>query len=237
MIEEASLFHQHPFFGVTATVAAYASAVLLWRRLGTPALLHPVLVATSGLALLLVALGMRYEDYSGQTLLLTEALSLVIILLAVPLYRQAKLLREVGYPIIVALGLGSLVALTTALSLPLLLGTSRELLASLAPKSATAAVAVEVAERLGGTAGLTAIVVISTGLFGAVFGPAILRAAGIKDERAIGLALGAASHAIGTARALGISEACGAFASLGMILNSLLTIVLAPLALSLIATP
>ena len=78
------------------------------------------------------------------------------------------------------------------------------------------------------------VIVISTGIFGAAFGPAILKLAGIEDERAAGFALGVASHAIGTARAFQISEVAGAFASLGMILNALLTIALVPLVLALL---
>ncbi len=95
--------------------------------------------------------------------------------------------------------------------------------------------AVEIAQGLGGTTALTAVGVIFTGVIGAVFGPNLLRCAGVKDERAMGLALGVASHAIGTARAFEISEVAGAFASLGMILNALLAIALAPMALSLLA--
>jgi putative effector of murein hydrolase len=114
-------------------------------------------------------------------------------------------------------------------------GGGSELLATLAPRSATAAVAAGIAERLGGAPGLTVVVVISTGIFGAVLGPAILRSVGVVDDRAIGFALGVASHAIGTARAFQISEVAGAFSSLGMILNALLTIALAPVALALIA--
>jgi putative effector of murein hydrolase len=80
-------------------------------------------------------------------------------------------------------------------------------------------------------AGLTAVVVITTGIAGAVFGPGLLRLAGVYDERAVGFALGLASHGIGTARAFQISERTGAFATVGMILNALLTVILAPLAL------
>jgi putative effector of murein hydrolase len=86
----------------------------------------------------------------------------------------------------------------------------------------------EISERLGGVTSLTAVVVISTGIFGAVFGPTLLRSVRVRDDRAIGFAIGLASHAIGTARAFQISAVAGAFASLGMILNALLTIALAP---------
>lgn len=134
----------------------------------------------------------------------------------------------------IALLVGSVAALITALALPALNAADAILIASLAPKSTTTAVAVEVTDRLGGLPGLTAVIVISTGIFGAAFGPSILEGAGIRDERAKGFALGVASHAIGTARAFQMSETAGAFASLGMILNALLTIILAPIAFALL---
>lgn len=224
----------NPVFGVAVTIAAYALAVALWRRLGTPAPLHPVLVATALVATVLLATGMSYETYFSQAFVLNESLGVIIVLLAVPLYRQFRAIKQAGSPIALALIVGSVVALITALALPVATGAAGELLATLAPKSATAAVAVEIATRFGGTAALTAMVVISTGIFGAVLGPAILRAMAVEDDRAVGFALGVASHALGTARAFQISETAGAFASLGMILNALLTIALAPLALALV---
>ncbi len=233
MIQILQQIETHPVFAIAATVAAYWLAAAAWRRLGSPALLHPVLVATLLVAGLLLATGMSYERYLDQTSLMNEALGIMIVLLAVPLCRQARLLFEAGGALALCLVAGSLVALATALFLPGLLGAEESVLATLAPKSTTAAVAVQISEGLGGAAGLTAVVVISTGIFGAMFGPALLDAFDIRDERARGFALGVASHAIGTARAFQISETTGSFASLGMILNAVLTIVLVPLVLAL----
>jgi putative effector of murein hydrolase len=159
----------------------------------------------------------------------------MVVLLAVPLCRQFGLIRRAGRSMGLALVIGSVVALSSALFLPVINGAAPILIATLAPKSATTAVAVEVTERIGGIPGLTAVIVISTGIFGAAFGPPIMEAAGIRDERAQGFALGVASHAIGTARAFQISEKAGVFASVGMILNALLTILLVPLAFTLVA--
>jgi predicted murein hydrolase (TIGR00659 family) len=235
MIEMLSQIQAHPIFGILATVAAYWLAATAWSRFGNPALLHPVLVATALLGIMLVVTGMDYGTYFRQSFLLNETLGLVIVLLAVPLYRQFGLISTAGTPLACALIAGSVVAIMTALVLPWYAGAADEVLATLAPKSTTAAVAVEITDRLGGISGLTAVIVISTGIFGAAFGPTILRLAGIDDERAAGFALGVASHAIGTARAFQISEVAGAFASLGMILNALLTIALVPLVLALLA--
>ena len=218
----------HPLFGITMTLMAYVLANTVWRRTGMPALLHPVLVSTIVVAALLILTGTAYADYFAQTTMLNEGLGVVIVLLAVPFYRQLPLINKARRPIIAALLLGSVAALASALAFPVLSGVSDTTIATLAPKSVTAAVAMEISERLGGVTSLTAVVVISTGIFGAVFGPALLRSVRIEDDRAIGFAIGLASHAIGTARAFQISAVAGAFASLGMILNALLTIALAP---------
>jgi predicted murein hydrolase (TIGR00659 family) len=223
-----------PMFGIAATIVVYAVAAAVYRSLGAPPLLHPVLTATAALAIMLLATGMSYDAYFAQAFPLHAGLGVFVLLLAVPLYRQFDLIRVSGRIIAVALCAGSLTALATALALPAVLADAPSLMASLAPKSTTTPVAVGIAERLGGVPSLTALIVVTTGLFGAAFGPAILAAANVRDHRAIGLALGVASHAIGTARAFQISETAGAFASLGMILNALLTIALAPLALVLL---
>jgi predicted murein hydrolase (TIGR00659 family) len=223
-----------PAFAVGATVCVYWLASELWSRCGRPALLNPVLVATAALGFMIAATGMEYETYFRQAEMLHEALGVVIVLLAVPLFRQFHLISTARAPIACALVCGSVVAVTTALLLPAATGETDALLATLAPKSSTAAVAVEVADKFGGVAGLTAVIVIATGVFGAVFGPTILRVVGVEDERAAGFALGVASHAIGTARAFQISDVAGAFASLGMILNALLTIAIVPVAMFLL---
>jgi len=225
----------HPLFGVALTVAAYAVAVVIWRSAGHASLLHPVLVATILVAGVLLLAGVPYANYFGQAAPLHWALGLVVLLLSVPLCRRMADIGTAGTVIATALVVGSVVALTTALALPSIAGADDGLLATLAPKSATAAVAVVVADRLGGVTSVTAAIVICTGIFGAVFGPMILDVVGVEDDRARGFALGVASHAIGAARAIQISEVAGAFASIGMILNALLTIALAPLALGLIA--
>lgn len=226
----------HPLFGLGLTVTAYLAVSALWDRLGRPAIFHPVLVATLLVIAALVVSGLPYDVFYAQAALLDEALGGVIVLLAVPLCRQARLIRDAGVPLGVALVVGSAVAIGTALALPLAAGADSALLATLAPKSTTAAVAVEIAQAHGGAIGMTAVIVISTGIFGAVFGPAILAASGVHDPRAVGFALGLASHAIGTARAFQISEITGSFASLGMILNAILTIALVPLVLSLLGS-
>jgi predicted murein hydrolase (TIGR00659 family) len=224
-----------PLFSIGITVAAYAVADSLWQRMGRSAFLNPVLVATCLVAGLILSLEISYSDYLLKAEPINETLALMIVLLSVPLCRQFRLIREARVPLTLALVAGSVVAIVSALFYPLIDSAGPTLLATMAPKSATTAVAVEITDRVGGIPGLAAVIVISTGIFGAAFGPSILDAAGITDERARGFSLGVASHAIGTARAFQMSETAGAFASIGMVLNALLTMLLVPLALTITA--
>lgn len=236
MTELLDLALAQPLFAIGITIAAYGAADALWQVSGRSAFLNPVLVATCLVAAILLVLEIPYADYLQKAEPIDATLSLVIVLLAVPFFRQFGLIRQAGFPIGLALLTGSLVALASALIYPIFDDAGDTLLATLAPKSATTAVAVEIVDKQGGIPGLTAVIVISTGIFGAAFGPSILDACRITDDRAKGFALGVASHAIGTARAFQMSETAGAFASLGMILNALLTILLVPIALE-IAEP
>jgi predicted murein hydrolase (TIGR00659 family) len=148
--------------------------------------------------------------------------------LAIPLYRQFDRVRRSALALVVSLISGSLTAIGTAVGLGWLLGASRETLLSLAPKSVTAPVAMGITEQLGGLPSLTAVLVILTGILGAVIGPMVLNLLRIRDWRARGLALGTASHGIGTARALQVNELAGAFSGLAMGLNALATAILLP---------
>lgn len=233
MMTTAPWMIAHPFAGLAITLGLYATVCWLWRWLGEPALLHPILTAAALLALGLMVSGLDYQVYFAQVAPLHHALGAVVVLLAVPLFRRLRLIAIAGMPLGVSLLIGSLVAIATTLAAPLVTGAERSILATLAPKSVTTAVAVELSAALDGLTGITVVVVIATGIVGAAFGPWLLRLVGVDDHRAIGLALGVASHAIGTARAFQISETAGAFASIGMILNALLTMALLPLLLAL----
>ena len=151
--------------------------------------------------------------------------------LAVPLYDNRQVvLRSLG-PMVLALAVGSLTALASALAIAQLFGAPHAVLASLAPKSVTAAVAMGIAERLGGDAALTAVIVILTGIIGAVVVTPLMDGLRITDWRARGFAAGLAAHGIGTARAFQVHPLAGTFAGIAMGLNALLTAVVVPVAI------
>lgn len=218
-----------PLFHLTLTLVAFQAAAWLYGKAGQSPLLNPVLTAVALVVSVLLATGTPYAVYFEGAQFVHFLLGPATVALAVPLYRQLHRVRESALAILVSLICGSVTAILSAVALGWLLGAPAEVLASLAPKSVTAPVAMAIAEELGGAPSLTAVLVIVTGIFGAMFGPLVLNLIGVRDWRARGLAMGTASHGIGTARALQVNETAGAFSGLAMGLNAVATALLLPL--------
>ncbi len=218
-----------PLFGLTATLLAYLAADRVYRALSLHPLANPVLWAVVLLAALLWATGIPYERYFEGAQFIHVLLGPATVALAVPLYRALGMLRQCWRAVAVALPAAVLVASLGAIGLGLAFGASEATIASLAPKSVTTPIAMGISERIGGLPSLTAVLVILTGLVGAVLGPPLLSALRVRDPAARGLALGAAAHGVGTARAFNESPETGAHASLAMGLAGVLTAVLLPL--------
>ena len=222
-----------PLFYITLTCVVYAGSLALYRK-SRLFFLHPVLVSVGALILFLTRGGISYEAYMEGARHITIFLGPAVVALAVPLYREfEKIRKEAGAVLITAL-FGSLAGILSAVTPAVLLGSSREIVISLAPKSVTSPIAMGIAERLGGLPPLSAAVVIAAGIFGAVTGPVILRLLGVTSASSFGLAMGFSSHGIGTARALEIGGEEGAFSSLGLCLNGLITAGLTPVILRLL---
>jgi predicted murein hydrolase (TIGR00659 family) len=192
-------------------------------------LLNPVLLAVVVVVTILGTSGTSYQTYFAGAQFVHFLLGPATVALALPLYRQIESVRRSAVAILVAILAGSLTAIVSAVGIAWLLGGSRDVLISLAPKSVTAPVAMGITEQLGGLASLTAVLVIVTGITGAMLGTYVLNALRIRDWRARGLAMGTASHGIGTARALQVNRIAGAFSGLAMGVNALATALLLPL--------
>ncbi|MBK1649030.1 LrgB family protein [Rhabdochromatium marinum] len=217
-----------PLLHLTLTLVVYLLADALFQRSGRRALLNPVLVSMLVLIGVLLITDTDYQTYFDGAQFIHFLLGPATVALAVPLYRQLDRIRRLWLPILIAMVIGALVSATSALVIAASLGATRETLMSLAPKSVTTPVAMGIAEQLGGLPSLTAALVVLTGVLGAVIGPALLTAVGVRDDRARGLALGVSAHGIGTARALQTSALAGAFAALAMGLMALISSVLLP---------
>ena len=218
-----------PLFHLTLTLLAFQAANWVFEKGGRKPWLNPVLGAVLLVVAVLVATGTDYATYFQGAQFVHFLLGPATVSLAVPLYRQWHRVRRSAVAIIASLLGGSLAAILSAVGVAWVTGGAPEILASIAPKSVTAPVAMAISEQLGGLPSLTAVLVIVTGILGAMFGPMVLNLAGVTDWSARGLAIGTASHGIGTARALQVNETAGAFAGLAMGLNALATALLLPL--------
>ncbi len=217
-----------PLLHLTLTLAAYSAGYALYRRLRFNPLVNPVLIAVALTVSILLLTGTSYQTYFQGAQFVHFLLGPATVALAVPLYRHMERVRRSGLAIFASVVAGSITAAASAIAIVWLLGGSRYSIVSIGPKSATAAVAMGIAEQLGGLPSLTAALVILTGILGAMLGPPLLNRLGIKDWAARGLAMGVASHGIGTASALQVNEVAGAFAGLAMGLNAFATSVLLP---------
>jgi predicted murein hydrolase (TIGR00659 family) len=217
-----------PLLGLTVTLLAYQGAYWVYARVGMNPLANPVAISVALLVGLLWVTDTPYPVYFEGAQFVHFLLGPATVALAVPLYAQLPALRKSLLPLLAALFAGSASATISAVGIAALLGASRETLVSLAPKSVTTPIAMGIAEKLGGLPSLTAVLVVSTGIVGAVLARGTLNLLRVKDHSVRGFAVGVAAHGIGTARAFQVSETMGAFAGLAMGLNGLLTAFLVP---------
>ncbi|WP_298399059.1 LrgB family protein [uncultured Azonexus sp.] len=217
-----------PLLGLTVTLLAYQLAHSLYLRSGQHPLANPVLIAVAILAGLLWLTGTGYETYFAGAQFVHFLLGPATVALAVPLYSQFRRVRSMLLPISAGLLAGSATAIVSAVLIARLFDADLATQASLAPKSVTTPIAMGIAEKIGGLPSLTAVLVIFTGVLGAIIAGKVFAIARIGDPAIRGFSLGVASHGIGTARAFQIDEQTGAFAALAMGLNGLLTALLLP---------
>jgi len=223
-----------PLLHLTLTLVAFQVGSWLYAKGGLNPLLNPVLIAVILLVAVLWGTGTPYATYFEGAQFVHFLLGPATVALAIPLYRQFERVRRSALAILASIVTGSLSAAASAVAIAWALGAGRDTLVSIAPKSVTAPVAMGIAEGLGGLPSLTAVLVILTGVLGAMLGPPLMDLLRIRDWAARGLAMGTASHGIGTARALQVSELAGAFSGLAMGLNALATAILLPLLIRLI---
>lgn len=219
---------QEPLLWLTATLVSYAVGDALFRASGRRPYVNPVLIAVVLLASLLWVARIPYPTYFEGAKFVHFMLGPATVALAAPLYANLGKIKTSAIPMIGALVAGSVTAIVSALGIAYAMGVRGEVLLSLAPKSVTAPVALGVSEAIGGSPTLTAVLVILTGIMGAVMATPLLNLLRIKNWQARGFAVGVASHGIGTARAFQVNETAGAFAGIGMGLNAVLTAVIAP---------
>ena len=225
-------FLRNEYLLLALTFGVFAMFKGLQKKTGW-VLLNPILFTIAALILFLKLSGISYETYNEAGELIAFWLKPAVVALGVPLYLQLEMIKKQWLPILLSQLVGCLVGVVSVVLIAKGLGATPDVICSLAPKSVTTPIAMEVSNATGGIPSLTAAVVVMVGLFGAVFGFRVLDMGRVKSPIAQGLSMGTASHAIGTSAAMEVSKKYGAYASLGLTLNGILTAILAPMVLRL----
>ncbi len=193
-------------------------------------LLQPLLISILIIIPFLKVTGIDYQTFYTQTKLLNFMLGPSVVALGYVLYEQIEHIRGNVVSILTAVFIGSIVGIISVMLIAKLFGADRLLIVSLAPKSVTTPIAMSLSEKSGGVPALTAAFVVICGIFGGLAGPIILRRMGIKSKIAQGLAMGSASHALGTARAMEMGALEGAISGLAIGIMGIMTALLIPFA-------
>jgi predicted murein hydrolase (TIGR00659 family) len=221
-----------PLLWLTVTLCVWIVAERIALASGRHPAVNPVLIAIAIIAVLLEVTHTPYRAYFEGAQFVHFLLGPAIVAIAVPLFRNWRQVSANLLPMASALVAGAVVSIVSAIGIAALLGAPGPVLAALAPKSVTAGVAMGIAEQLGGEPALTAVLVICTGLIGAIIVTPLMNALGLKDYAARGFAAGLAAHGLGTARAFTVDELAGTFAGIAMGLNAVLTALIVPFLLA-----
>ena len=211
------------FWGVALTFVTYQAGLWVKKKVKI-ALANPLLVASLMTIAILLALGIDYETYNYGAEYVSTLLTPATVSLAIPLYRQLELLKKYPKAILISIAAGVLTAMGSILIMSILFGLSHEQYVTLLPKSITAGIATGVSEKMGGMVTLTLVSITITGIGGNIIAEPVLKLFRIKEPIAKGLAVGTASHALGTAKAMEMGEAEGAMSSLSIVVAGVLTV-------------
>lgn len=217
-----------PLLWLTVTLVAWIGADYLALRAHRHPLINPVLMAIIAVSLVLVATGTPYPTYFEGAQFVHFMLGPATVAIAIPLVRHRKAISDNLVPLLAALIVGAFVAVVSVILLGKLFGLPGPVLLSVAPKSVTAGVAMGISEKVGGIPALTAVVVVTTGIFGAVIVTPLMNMLKIEDYAARGFAAGLAAHGIGTARAFNVHPLAGTFAGIALGLNAVVTAFIVP---------
>lgn len=219
---------QTPIFGLLLTIIFYNLGRFIQRKTGNP-IFNPLLIAIICIIAFLSITKIPYEAYKIGGDSINFFLSPVTVVLAVPLYKQFELFKENMMEIIIGITAGVLVSFISIKILGVALNADSSLLNSLIPKSITTPMGISLTNSLGGVEAITVVAIICTGILGAIISPLVFKIGGIKHPIARGIALGTASHALGTTKAIEMGEVEGAMSGLSIGISGTLTVILIPI--------
>lgn len=218
------------YFGVVITIAVFVLATIINRRWQNP-FTTPLFLSTLVIIGILLGLKIPYETYNNGAKYLTYFLVPVTVCFAVPMYRQLPLLKKHILPILFSVFIGCVASVLSICIIVILLGLGDIVARSLVSISVTTALAIGITKKLGGIIALTVSAVIITGILGASVSDKLCKWMKLKNPISSGLAIGNASHAAGTVKAMEMGKIEGSFSSLAIVLSGLFTAVLGPVAI------
>lgn len=216
-----------PVFGVLISIMAYEIGDLLKEKLKAP-IFNPLLIAIIILIIFLSKFNIKYDDYNNGGQVISFFLAPATIALALPLYKKFSLFKKNALPIMVGILCGAIFGIVSVIVLAKLFDFPVELTKSLIPKSITTPIGMALANQLGGIPSIAVVAIIITGILGSIIGPFLYKILNMNDKVAMGIAMGSAAHAVGTAKAMEIGETEGAMSSLTIAISVIITVIIAP---------
>ena len=217
-----------PLFGITISLLAFEFGSFIYKKTKV-AVFNPLLISQLLIIMFLLKFKISLEAYNKGGQMIAFFLAPATVILAVPLYKKINVLKKNALPIIAGITVGSIVSMGSVILLSKLFNVDIAIKNSLVPKSVTVPIGVEISKQLGGIQSITVAAIVVTGILGSIIGPSICKLLRIKDKVAVGTAIGTASHAVGTTKAMELGDTEGAMSSLSIGVAGLVTVILAPL--------
>lgn len=221
------ILSQNILFGIIVSLIAFEIGLFIYKKTKFP-LFNPLLIAIILVISILLIFNISVDTYNKGGEFINMFLGPATVVLAVPLYKQLQLLKKYLLPILIGILIGSSIGISSVILLSNIFGMEKILTLSLLSKSVTTPIGIEITNQLGGLVPVTVLSIVISGIFGAVIGPTLCRIFKINNKVAIGIALGTASHAVGTTKALELGETEGAMSSLSIGIAGIMTVFLAP---------
>lgn len=221
-----------PIFGIVVSVLFFSLSVNISKKFKNP-LLNPLLLTLLMIISLLLIFNINYDNYKIGADAISYFLSPVTILLAVPLYKQFELLKKNMLSILLGISTGVLVSLISVIFVCKFMGAQNQIINSIIPKSITTPMGVSLVNMIGGVESITIMCIVLSGIFGSIIAPSIYKIGKIKSKIAKGVALGTASHAVGTSKAIEMGEVEGAMSGLSIGISGLITVIIVPVLMKL----
>lgn len=211
--------------GILLTIGLYILALYMRKKFRS-ALLNPVLITAAFIIIIINLSPLTYEVYTSGAKYIGSSLGPIVVLLAIPLYKHRQAIKDNLSAIVLGILVSIMSSVTLIAFMSSILGLEDKMMMTLLPKSITTPMAIEVSQMLEGYPNITVIIVIITGILGSTLAPLVMKLGGIRSEVSKGIGIGAASHGIGTSKAMEMSDEAGAMSGLAMGLTGIIFVLL-----------